>query len=89
MTCAQGVNAGHSLSTLGMIMLLEYLPQEPSDPVYGKLMSGGAAYEWEAQSQYRASPFLHASSHIPLLPARWLHCPKPTVVGATLYNCCL
>lgn len=38
-----------------MLMLLTYLPQEPSDPVYGRLMSGSAAYEWEAQSQYRAS----------------------------------
>lgn len=67
MTCAQGANAGHSLSTFSMIMLLEYLPQEPSDPVYGKLMSGGAAYEWEAQSQYRASPLLPASSRTALL----------------------
>ena len=51
----QAANAGHRLSSCGMILLLEYLPQEPSDPVYGKLMSGGAAYEWEAQSQYRVS----------------------------------
>ncbi|KAL3139646.1 Nuclear import receptor [Trebouxia sp. C0009 RCD-2024] len=51
------LDLGHSLSTFSMIMLLEYLPQEPSDPVYGKLMSGGAAYEWEAQSQYRVRPW--------------------------------
>ena len=74
MTCAQGVNAGHSLSTLGMIMLLEYLPQEPSDPVYGKLMSGGAAYEWEAQSQYRARP----------LPACLITHPTTSCTLATL-----
>lgn len=54
-TCGQGVSAGHSLATFSMLLLLEYLPQEPSDPVYRKLMSGGAAYEWEAQGQYRAS----------------------------------
>lgn len=54
-TFKQAAHAGHRLSTSGMILLLEYLPQEPSDPVYGKLLSGGAAYEWEAQSQYRAS----------------------------------
>ena len=39
-----------------MVTLLEYLSQEPSDAAYGKIMSGSAAYEWEAQSQYRASP---------------------------------
>lgn len=55
MTFRQAANAGHRLATSGMMLLLEYLPQEPSDPVYGKLMSGGDAYEWEAQSQYRAS----------------------------------
>lgn len=54
-TLRQAANAGHRLSTCGMMLLLEYLPQEPSDPVYGKLMPGGDAYEWEAQSQYRAS----------------------------------
>ena len=54
-TLKQAANAGNRLSAHGMILLLEYLPQEPSDPVYGKLMSGGSAYEWEAQSQYRAS----------------------------------
>ena len=36
-----------------MVMFLEYLPQEPSDPVYGKILTGSAAYEWEAQAQYR------------------------------------
>ena len=54
-TLRQAANAGRRLSSCGMLLLLEYLPQEPSDPVYGKLMPGGAAYEWEAQSQYRAS----------------------------------
>ena len=38
-----------------MVMFLEYLPQEPSDPVYGKILTGGAAYEWEAQAQYRVT----------------------------------
>ncbi len=36
-----------------MLLLLEYLPQEPADPVYGSSLSGSLAYEWEAQSQYR------------------------------------
>lgn len=80
MTCAQGANAEHSLSTFSMIMLLEYLPQEPSDPVYGKLMSGRAAYEWEAQSQYRASPLLPTLSHTALLAECCL---------LLLDNCCL
>lgn len=35
------------------MLLLEYLPQEPSDPVYGKIMSGNSAYEWEATCQDR------------------------------------
>ena len=40
-----------------MVLFLEYLPQEPSDPVYGKILSGNTAYEWEAQSQYRVISF--------------------------------
>ncbi|DBB03975.1 TPA: hypothetical protein ACH3X1_013041 [Trebouxia sp. C0004] len=48
---------GCRLTASNMLMLLEYLPQEPSDPVYGKILSGSSAYEWEAQSQYRVRPW--------------------------------
>ncbi len=47
------LRAGSRLTASNMLLLLEYLPQEPSDPIYGKIMSGSSAYEWEAQSQYR------------------------------------
>lgn len=47
------LGAGCRLTASNMLLLLEYLPQEPSDPVYGKTLSGSSAYEWEAQSQYR------------------------------------
>jgi len=47
------LGAGRRLTASNMLLLLEYLPQEPSDPVYGKVLSGSSAYEWEAQSQYR------------------------------------
>ena len=38
-----------------MLLLLEYLPQEPSDSVYGTIVLGISKYEWVAQSQYRVS----------------------------------
>ncbi|KAL0040657.1 hypothetical protein WJX79_000805 [Trebouxia sp. C0005] len=50
---------GRRLTASNMLLLLEYLPQEPSDPVYGKILSGSSAYEWEAQSQYRVRPWSH------------------------------
>ncbi|DBB07782.1 TPA: Nuclear import receptor [Trebouxia sp. C0006] len=48
---------GCRLTASNMLLLLEYLPQEPSDPVYEKILSGSSAYEWEAQSQYRVRPW--------------------------------
>lgn len=55
------LDAGRRLTASNMLLLLEYLPQEPSDPVYGKILSGSSAYEWEAQSQYRVGA-LHTTN---------------------------
>lgn len=45
--------AGQRLTPGNMVLFLEYLPQEPSDPVYSKLFTGSASYEWESASLFR------------------------------------
>ena len=55
------LSAGRRLTASNMLLLLEYLPQEPSDTVYGKILSGSSAYEWESQSQYRVGVLTSSS----------------------------
>jgi len=72
------LGAGSRLTASNMLLLLEYLPQEPSDPVYEKILSGSSAYEWEAQSQYRVgalNSFSKCNSNTLLVTARRLHMP--------------
>ncbi len=73
------LGAGRRLTASNMLLLLEYLPQEPSDPVYGKILPGGSAFEWEAQSQYRVGALNSFSkacvTNTLLVPARRLHTP--------------